>query len=202
MNEQFESFKGIHPGSVVNYLLGKRDIDERQFAKSLAVNFKDFGALLKSKRRITIPLSLKIESALEPEQGSLMTLQVHFDIHMYRLKNQRPGLNIPKGLFWDSDMSKMHWEDRYQFVITRVYERGDQSERDEVDRYYGLEKVNEVLGDKPRLPSGNLVLMPHLSLELKLLKDRLRQLREQGIDSDKAKAEEQKIIEEIKKQSK
>ena len=162
MTEEFERYKGIHPGKVIERLLTKRTIDQRQFMLSLPARAHTFNAIIKAERPLNLPLSLKIEHALELEEGSLMILQLFFDIKLEKLRTQGSGPVLRQNLFWDVDMSKMHWEDRYHFVITRVYERGDQTERDEVDHFYGLEKVNKVLEGLPRLPTGALVLMPHL----------------------------------------
>jgi len=157
MTEEFERYKGIHPGKVIKRLLTKRNIDQRQFRLSLRARAQTFNAILKAERHLNTKLSLKIERALDLEQGSLMTLQVHYDIKRERLRTQGSGPNLHPILFGDVDISKLHWEDRFHFVITRVYERGDQTERDEVDHFYGLEKVNEVLEGRPRLPSGALL---------------------------------------------
>ncbi|MDP9079967.1 MAG: plasmid maintenance system antidote protein [Bacteroidota bacterium] len=163
MTEEFESFKGIHPGKVIARLLDKRNISQRPFALALPEHPQTFNAILKGKRSLNTPLSLKIEKALDLEEGSLMTLQVHYDIKQERLTTQGPGPSLRKILFWDSDMTLVDWQQHEQFIIKRVYERGDQIDRDEVDRYYGLEKVNEVLNGLPRTPSGKLAIMPHLS---------------------------------------
>lgn len=162
MTKEFESYKGIHPGKVIERLLSKRNISQRSFALSLPEFPQTFNQILKAKRSLNIALALKIERALDLEEGSLMTLQVHYDLKLERLKTQGPGPNLRAILFWDIDMSKIDWQKRAEYVIQRVYERGDQSERDEVDRYYGLEKVNQVIKGLPRTTSGNLVVMPHL----------------------------------------
>jgi plasmid maintenance system antidote protein VapI len=162
MTDEFEFYKGIHPGKVIERLLIKRNINQREFALSLPAHLQTFNAILKAKYNLKIPLSIKVERALDLEEGSLMTLQVHYDIKKERLRTQGPGPDLPKGLFWDVDMSKIEWARRPEFVIKRVYERGNKSERDEVDRFYGLERVNEVLKGLPRTPSANLFIMPHL----------------------------------------
>ena len=163
MTQEFESYKGIHPGKVIERLLSKRNINQRPFALALPEHPQTFNAIVKGKRSLNTPLSLKIEKALDLEEGSLMTLQIHYDIKQERLRTKTQGPHLRKILFWDVDMSKIHWEEQVEYVIKRVYERGDQFERNEIDRYYGLEKVAEVLGNLPRTPSGNLVVMPHLS---------------------------------------
>jgi addiction module HigA family antidote len=162
MTAEFESFKGIHPGKVIERLLTKRNISQRPFALALPEHPQTFNAILKGKRGLNIALALKIERALGLEEGSLMTLQVHYDLKLERLRTQGPGPNLPPIIFWDVDMANIDWEKRAAYVIKRVYERGNQAERDEINRFYGLEKVNEVLSDQPRTPSGNLLLMPNL----------------------------------------
>jgi len=162
MTEEFESYKGIHPGKVIERLLTKSNISQRPFALALPEHPQTFNAILKGKRSLNVSLALKIERALGLEEGSLMTLQVHYDLKQERLRTQGPGPDLRKILFWDVDMSKIDWQQQSEYVIKRVYERGDQAERDEIDRYYGLEKVHKAISGLPRKPSGNLVIMPHL----------------------------------------
>src|ERR1700744_5114146 len=112
MTAEFESYKGTHPGKVVEYILNERGISQRSFALSLPEFPKTFNAILKGKRNLNISLALKIERALGLEEGSLMTLQVHYDLKLERLRVQGPGPDLPKVLFWDVDMSKIDWEKR------------------------------------------------------------------------------------------
>lgn len=162
MSEEFESYKGIHPGKVIERLLKKRDLNQRQFALSLPEHPQTFNAILKGKRSLNTPLSLKIERALNLDEGALMTLQIFYDIKLERLRNQGQLPNLRKILFWDTDMSKIDWHQHDKFIIKRIYERGTKEERDEIDQFYGLERVNEVIHDLPMTTSGNTLLMPHL----------------------------------------
>ena len=161
MTAEFELYKGTHPGKVIERLLNKRNINQRPFALALPEHPQTFNAILKGKRSLNTPLSLKIEKALNLEEGSLMTLQVHYDIKQERLRTQGPGPNLPKVLFWDVDITKIDWEKSYKFVIKRIYERGDKNEQEIINRYYGIDKVNEVIAGRPLTETGNLVFMPH-----------------------------------------
>jgi len=162
MTAEFELYKGTHPGKVIERLLNKRNINQRPFALALPEHPQTFNAILKGKRSLNTPLSLKIEKALNLEEGSLMTLQVHYDIKIERLRTQGPGPKFRKILFWDSDLSTVDWEKHDEFIIKRVYERGTQEERDEIDRFYGRERVEAVIKGLAMTESGNLLLMPHL----------------------------------------
>ena len=62
-----------------------------------------------------------------------------------------PNLSIiRKSLFWDTDINKINWEKQYKAVIQRVFERGNEMEKNEIERFYGKSKVNNVLAHNKR----------------------------------------------------
>ena len=64
-----------------------------------------------------------------------------------------PDLNIiRKILFWDTDFEKIDWEREYIPIIKRVLERGKDVEKEEIKKFYGEEKIKEVLTSKMTLP--------------------------------------------------
>jgi hypothetical protein len=98
------------------------------------------------------PLALKIEQALEFEEGYLMTLQVFYDIKEEKRRQHsqyRPDFSkLSKVLFWDTDMEKIDWIRQKRAVIERVFERGDEQEKQEIIQFYGKETVNQILQEK------------------------------------------------------
>jgi len=48
-------------------------------------------------------------------------------------------------MFWDVDFEKIDYDKRADFVIERVFERGDVEDIRQCRRYYGDEKVKEAL---------------------------------------------------------
>jgi len=58
-------------------------------------------------------------------------------------KVDRP--NLPKVLFWEFDYDKMDWQRAYRTVIERVLDKGDESEWEEMIRFYGRERVVHAL---------------------------------------------------------
>ena len=92
-------------------------------------------------------LSIKLEEALELEEGFFMTLQVFYDIKLVReTLSSTPDLKkLRKVLFWDTDMSKIDWYKQSKAVIQRVFERGNPQEQAEIIRFYGKDHVEEVL---------------------------------------------------------
>lgn len=56
---------------------------------------------------------------------------------------QKPVLQ--RRLFWDVDMDKIDFDEKASFVIERVFERGDVEDIRNCRRYYGDDKLREVL---------------------------------------------------------
>ncbi|WP_099367536.1 helix-turn-helix transcriptional regulator [Sphingobacterium sp. 1.A.4] len=148
MNRQFEKYKGIHPGIVLDRELKKRSIKQRPFAMSLEEHPQTFNAITKGKRGISTALALKIERELGLEEGTLVILQAYYDIQKIKEKEIKntPDLHIlSKELFWDTDIQHIDWERQYRAVIQRVFERGNENDKREIIRFYGTEKVNQAL---------------------------------------------------------
>lgn len=157
MDKRFERYKGIHPGLVLERELEKRSIRQRPFALSLSEHPQTINAITKGKRSLTASLALKIEQELNLEEGTLLVLQAYYEIQKEKEK-RRPGPApdfsiLRKSLFWDTDPDRIDWENRYKAVIQRVFERGNEAEKAEITRFYGLAKVRAVVSLK-RADSG------------------------------------------------
>lgn len=48
-------------------------------------------------------------------------------------------------LFWDTKMEAIDWQRHKKAVIKRVFERGNDVEKNEIIRFYGSEAVDEIL---------------------------------------------------------
>ncbi|MGJ1196417.1 helix-turn-helix transcriptional regulator [Sphingobacterium spiritivorum] len=150
MIKQFEKYKGIHPGIVIDRELKKRSIKQRPFALSLEEHPQTFNAITKGKRGISTALALKIERELGLEEGTLVILQAYYDIQKIKEKEikRTPDLHIlSKALFWDTDIRHIDWKRQYRAVIQRVFERGNENDKNEIVRFYGAEKVKQALED-------------------------------------------------------
>lgn len=151
MDKFYKKYKGIHPGVILKRELNKRSIKERPFALSLNEHPQTLNAITNGKRGISVAFALKAERALEMEEGTLSVLQVFYEI--YQIKEQEkyetqqiPNLkNIDSVLFWDTDIRKIDWKQQYRAVIQRVFERGDEKAKEEMIRFYGVERVKQVL---------------------------------------------------------
>jgi hypothetical protein len=63
-----------------------------------------------------------------------------------------------KRIFWDVDFNQIDYEKHFRFVIERVFERGDVPDIRNCRRYYGDEKVREVLLNAKFLPQTRMYL--------------------------------------------
>ena len=83
-----------------------------------------------------------------------------------------------KCIFWDVNLDKLDIDEKSDFVIARVFERGDVEDIRKCRRYYGDEKIEKVILNVRFLPEHRLnlaaVIINHEITELRCYK--LRQL--------------------------
>jgi hypothetical protein len=81
-----------------------------------------------------------------------MILQIFYEIKEEKRKqysNQHPDLSKLRAiLFGDTQMEKIDWQQQKRAVIQRVFERGNDQEKEEVNRFYGKAAVDQVLKNK------------------------------------------------------
>ncbi len=111
MENSITIIKGIHPGFVLDRALKERQIPKGKFAISLNEFPQTIVTITKGKRRMNINLALKIEHALDLNEGYLMTLQVFYDIKEEKKKlSQSPDLSkLRTALFWDTKIDQIDW---------------------------------------------------------------------------------------------
>lgn len=81
-----------------------------------------------------------------------------------------------KRIFWDVNFENLDYDSKADFVIARVFERGDIEDIRQCRRYYGDEKVEQVLLSVKYLPEFRMdlaaVVINHDITELKCYKFR------------------------------
>ncbi|MFV8357812.1 helix-turn-helix transcriptional regulator [Flavobacterium sp. XS1P32] len=155
MNTLIEKYKGIHPGIILERLLNKKAISQRPFAISIGEHPQTINAITKGRRKLNVALALKIEEKLNLEEGSLAFLQTYFDIQEQKSKTKQetPNLNLlRKVLFWDTDITKIDWQKQSAAVILRIFERGNDIEKEEIKRFYKSELIRFTLEQNTRKP--------------------------------------------------
>ncbi len=155
MNKDIQIIKGIHPGIVLERELKKRKLAKGRFALSISEYPQTIGAITKGKRDMNTSLSIKVEQALGIDEGYFMILQVYHDIKKAKQQqqtNNQPNLSLIRpALFWDTSITKIDWEKQKRSVIKRVFERGNEQEKEEIIRFYGKQTIEEIYPDTRKL---------------------------------------------------
>jgi len=147
LSKEINSLKGIHPGVFIHRQLQKLKLSQRKLALDIQVHHQTLNAIIKSKRALNLKMAIKIENYFQLEEGTLMLLQLFYDIAMERQKKREiPNISLFRSvLFWDTDMQKIDWQKNKKAVIQRIISRGNKEEVNEIKRFYGKQEVNAIL---------------------------------------------------------
>lgn len=74
------------------------------------------------------------------------------------MKNKEDKPVFQRRLFWDVDFNRLNYDKRARFVIERVFSRGDVEDIRQCRRYYGDEKIREILTTAKWLPKQSVYL--------------------------------------------
>jgi hypothetical protein len=80
-----------------------------------------------------------------------MILQVYYEIEEEKRKQNISWTTLPQlrpVLFWDTKMASLDWEKQKKAIIRRVFERGNEIEKNEIIRFYGPKTVDDVLNKR------------------------------------------------------
>ena len=148
MKTQLSIIKGIHPGFILDRELKARHLRKGPFAISLQEFPQTLVSITKGKRRMNINIALKIEKALGIEEGYFMILQVYHDIEETKKSQNKEHPDLTKlrrVLFWDTKIENINWVRQKNAVIKRVFERGNDNEKNEIASFYGIENINDLM---------------------------------------------------------
>mgnify|MGYP003294528581 CR=1 FL=1 len=149
MNEQLNTLKGIHPGLFLDRELRRRSIRSKDLASAIGEHPQTLSAIIRGKRGMNTPLSLRIERNLQLEEGLLMSLQIFFEIEQEKRKLaslHRPDLTkFRPALFWDTTLDRIDWSANSRYAIQRIFERGTETEILEAIRFYGRDTIANTL---------------------------------------------------------
>jgi len=112
------------------------------------------GTITKGKRDMNTALALKIEKALGLEEGYFMALQVYYDIEQEKQKQNTEYPDLAKlrpVLFWDTKIEGVNWQKQKNAAVKRVFERGNDIEKEEITRFYGIETIDKIVSWRHRI---------------------------------------------------
>lgn len=149
LSRQLNVLKGIHPGLFLERELQKRKLKKGRFAMTIGEYPQTLTAITKGNRDLNTMLALKIEHELNLEEGLLMILQTYYEINkikaLQKIRTQPDLSKIRSSIFWDTRIENIDWDHQKTAVIKRVFERGNDQEKEEITRFYGKDKIDEIL---------------------------------------------------------
>lgn len=144
MKHNLDAYKGIHPGKIIDRSLKNLNLSQRAFARNIGEHSQSINAIITGRRPLTTELSIKIERALDYEDGFLLAIQAYYNVAEYKRKEANSLVTgiptIRKMLFWDTDFDKIDWGRYRNAVVQRVLERGNEAEKEEIIRFYGIQR--------------------------------------------------------------
>ncbi len=139
MNINIEKYKGIPLGKIIERKLQKMHLSQRDLSVQTQIHYQTINAIIKGKRRITVPQSRKIEKELGWDNGFLYILQSYFEVSQYEEPTSSTRLTPPKVrkvLFWDIDYDTLDWIKYRKFIVERVNQRGSATEKKAIKSFY------------------------------------------------------------------
>lgn len=158
MLPEIAKIKGVHPGAVLSRELKRLGMESKQFALDLGEYPQTINAISKGRRGINPALSIKLGRALGVDDEYFMLLQAYYEVEKERkvllCKQIKPDLSkIRTILFWDTDINGIDWQKQRKAIVRRVFERGNNTEIEEILTFYGKEVIEQELKDLfPFLP--------------------------------------------------
>lgn len=145
MKYDINILKGIRPGIIIERDLHQLNLSQKDLAQKIGEYPSRITEIIKGRRKLNIPLSLKLEQEMGYEKGFLMTLQIHYEIRLVEKSRQKtPDITkLSPSLFWDTTIDKIDWQRHKRAVIERVMAYGNAEEKDEIRRFYGDQQVEK-----------------------------------------------------------
>lgn len=146
MYENYIEYHDIPCGAVIERIIKKENITQRELASRSGMPFQRINDYIANRRKITPEASLKLEKALNIDyQGFFYIIQANHEVFV-ALKiiseNKKPDLSIfRETLFWDTDINSIDWDKNRKWVVKRVFEYGNEAEIMETIRFYGKEFI-------------------------------------------------------------
>ncbi|MDE5876361.1 MAG: helix-turn-helix domain-containing protein [Muribaculaceae bacterium] len=148
MYERFLQTPHLPAGAVLKHLLKRKGLSQHELALQIELTPQRINDIIAGRRRISASMALKIGKVLSLSPlGLLYILQCNHDLYLANSDSMlSPDITkIRKSFFWDTDLSKMDWQQNAYSVVKRIFEYGDELAIKEIIHFYGTEKVRALL---------------------------------------------------------
>lgn len=147
---RFLQYPSLDVGAVIKYFMTHHGTSGKELAAKCGLPPQRISDFTNNRRRITAEISFAFENAFNIEhRGYFYLIQSNHDIYLADKKKrdaQTPDLNrISKHVFWDSNLTRVDWQQNRSHIIQRTFEYGDEQTIKEIIRFYGKKQVTEAL---------------------------------------------------------
>lgn len=135
-------YKGIPVGKLVLFMLKKLGYSQAEFAKHIQIQPQLLNSIIKGRRPIPLTLCLTLDYEFGFTEGAFAFLQLQNQIDYIKEKKIPVYDGVPsirRIVFWDTDFDKIDWRRHKDYVIQRVMNYGNEQEKKEVQRFYGIQ---------------------------------------------------------------
>jgi plasmid maintenance system antidote protein VapI len=142
MLPELQKIRGVHPGAVLEREIKLRQIKKSEFAAKLGEYPAMLTDITKQRRSMPVKLAIRIAKELGAEEDYFVILQAYYEIEKVKKAEQKDApkpIGLRRILFWDIDPEKIDYSKNRNFVIQRVFERGNETEIKEIIRFYGAD---------------------------------------------------------------
>ena len=145
MLPRLNKIKGIHPGTLLRWVLDNQNLKGSELASSIGEHKQTISAILNKRRDINPSLSIKLSKVFKTEKDYFMLLQASYDVKIAESEiKETPNINnIRSALFWDTDFNKIDWNKNKKAIIKRILERGNKTEINEIISFYGKKTISK-----------------------------------------------------------
>lgn len=150
MYEQYLTYHHIPCGAILDRIMTKEHFTQRELASRSEIPYQRINDFIANRRRISPENSLRLEKVLGIDyQCFFYQIQTNHEIYLATKRlseQQQPDKSkYRRTLFWDTNFDTLDWQRNSDWIIQRVFEYGNENEIQETIRYYGEDKIVNVL---------------------------------------------------------
>lgn len=152
--EQYTKMHDASANAILKRILISLGKNMQDIAQLFQISLNEAELYLTRKRLDDRDSAILSEYLKIGSKDYFIILQKNHDLYLER--NELNQTNIPnlhkirKSTFWDSNIELLDWGKGYKFIISRVYEYGNDMEKEEINRFYGRNIINEVLAENEK----------------------------------------------------
>lgn len=138
------------PYALIEWLLKRQGCTLEELSLQGGISMEELQAILNKEKEIDSYLSESLGRFFGADRDYFLKVQKQWnkELEYQKLPKPTPNLaNIRPVVFWDGDFNKIDWIRYEKGIIQRIFERGNELEKQEIIAFYGREKVIATLKD-------------------------------------------------------